>query len=207
MSSGPLIVVVDYGVGNVGSVLNMLRKIGARALVSGQPSDIAAADKLILPGVGHFGHGMQKLTDTGLVPLLEEQAFALRKPVLGICLGMQMMTRGSEESETPGLGWIDAYTHRFADAPDLRVPHMGWNTVRAPNGASLFKNDDAEAERFYFVHSYSVRTTDPHHVAAVCRYGTDFVAAFEVGNLFGVQFHPEKSHLFGMALLRRFDAL
>ena len=204
MSSGPLIVVVDYGVGNVGSVLNMLRKIGARARVSGAPADIAAADRLILPGVGHFGHGMQKLAATGLVPLLEEQALAAKKPVLGICLGMQMMTRGSEESETPGLGWIDAFVHRFAEAPGLRIPHMGWNTVRAPQAATLFRADGAEAERFYFVHSYCVRSIETPHVAATCRHGAEFVAGFEAGNLHGVQFHPEKSHRFGMDLLRRF---
>lgn len=207
MSAGPLIVIVDYGVGNVGSVQNMLRKIGARTRVSGAPEDLAAADKLILPGIGHFGQGMRKLADTGLVPPLEEQALGRRKPVLGICLGMQMMTRGSEESETPGLGWVDAFTHRFPELPNLRVPHMGWNRVRPVDGASLFEHGAAEAERFYFVHSYFVQTTNPRHAAAMCQYGADFVASFEVANLFGVQFHPEKSHLFGMALLRRFVAV
>jgi glutamine amidotransferase len=202
-----VIVIVDYGVGNVGSVHNMLRKIGARARVSGSPQDIEAADKLILPGIGHFGHGMNTLSQTGLVPVLQTQALVRRKPILGICLGMQMMTRGSDESEVPGLGWVDAATHRFPDTPGLRVPHMGWNTVQPAVNARLFDRQAAEPERFYFVHSYYVQTADSTHVAATCRYGIDFVASFEVGNLFGVQFHPEKSHLFGMALLRRFDAL
>lgn len=202
-----MIVIVDYGVGNVGSVHNMLRKVGAKARVSGVAADIAAADKLILPGVGHFGHGMGRLHATGLLLTLEEAVLAKRKPLLGICLGMQMMTRGSEESDTPGLGWIDGYTRRFPDAADLRVPHMGWNTVRPEPSARLFDHQASEAERFYFVHSYYVSTTDPAHVAATCRYGPDFVAAFEVGNLFGVQFHPEKSHHFGMGLLERFAAL
>lgn len=202
-----MIVIVDYGVGNVGSVLNMLRKIGARARVSGVAADIEAAEKLILPGVGHFGHGMRKLAATGLVPTLESQAMTARKPILGICLGMQMMTRGSDESEVPGLGWIDAFTHRFDEATGLRVPHMGWNRVRPAGGARLFEPAAEEAERFYFVHSYYVRVADARQVAAYCTYGEDFAAAVEVGNLFGVQFHPEKSHLFGMALLRRFANL
>ena len=202
-----MIVIVDYGVGNVGSVLSMLRKIGTRTRVSGAAADIEAADKLILPGVGHFGRGMSKLTETGLIPALEEQVLSYAKPVLGICLGMQMMTRGSEESDVPGLGWVDAFTHRFPDAPGLRVPHMGWNVVRPANGASLFQGGAAEPERFYFVHSYFVRASDPRLVAATCTYGPDFVAAFEVKNIFGVQFHPEKSHMFGMALLRKFTAL
>jgi imidazole glycerol-phosphate synthase subunit HisH len=202
-----MIVIVDYGVGNVGSILNMLRKSGVRASVSGMAADIAAADKLILPGVGHFSHGMNKLGESGLVPVLEEQVLGKAKPVLGICLGMQMMTRGSEESDIPGLGWIDAATHRFPESPDLRIPHMGWNVVSPRGDARLFERNATEAERFYFVHSYYVRTADPAHVASNCLYGVNFAAAFEVGNIFGVQFHPEKSHFFGMGLLRRFVSL
>lgn len=201
-----MIVIVDYGVGNVGSVANMLRKVGARARISASVADIEAADKLILPGVGHFGSGMNKLNATGLVPVLTEQVKARAKPILGICLGMQMMTRGSEEGGEAGLGWIDATTHRFPEMADLRVPHMGWNVVQPRNEAALFAHGE-EAERFYFVHSYYVRTADPAHVAASCDYGVDFAAAFQVNNIFGVQFHPEKSHLFGMELFRRFIAL
>jgi glutamine amidotransferase len=200
-----MIVIVDYGVGNVGAVANMLRKVGARARISASSADIEAADKLILPGVGHFDSGMRKLNDTGLVPVLAEQVLAKGKPVLGICLGMQMLTRGSEEGSTPGLGWIDAYTHRFPEMEGLRVPHMGWNTVRAENEAALFAHH-GDTERFYFVHSYYVSTADPAHVAATCSYGIEFAAAFQAGNIFGVQFHPEKSHLFGMELFKRFIA-
>ena len=147
------------------------------------------------------------LAATGLVPALQEQALSRRKPVLGICLGMQMMTRGSDESDTPGLGWIDGYTHRIPEQPGLRVPHMGWSRVRPRPGATLFEPGAAEPERFYFVHSYCVHTADPGHVAASCLYGTEFVASFEHDNLFGVQFHPEKSHVFGMGLLRKFANL
>jgi glutamine amidotransferase len=203
-----MIVIIDYGVGNVGSVLNMLRKVGARARISADKADIEAADKLILPGVGHFGRGMSKLNETGLVPTITDQVMKHGKPVLGICLGMQMMTRGSEESDAPGLGWVDAYTHRFPDKPGLRVPHMGWNVVRPHGSAKLFAAlGQEEPERFYFVHSYFVRPADPAHVAASCDYGVDFAAAFEVNNIFGVQFHPEKSHLFGLEMFRRFIAL
>lgn len=202
-----MIVIVDYGVGNVGSVSNMLRKVGARARISASIADIEAADKLILPGVGHFGRGMSQLHETGLVPALTEQVKKQGKPVLGICLGMQMMTRGSEESSEPGLGWVDAYTHRFPEMAELRVPHMGWNEISPQGPASLFERGCDEAERFYFVHSYFVRTADPAHVAASCAYGVDFAAAFQVNNIFGVQFHPEKSHSFGMDLFRRFIAL
>ena len=201
-----MIVIVDYGTGNVGAVANMLRKAGARARISAEPADIEAADKLVLPGVGHFDSGMRKLGDTGLVPALTEQVLSQRKPVLGICLGMQMMTRGSEEGNRPGLGWIDATTHRFPDLAGLRVPHMGWNTVQPEKKASLFLRG-GDTERFYFVHSYFVKTAAPDHVAASCGYGIDFAAAFEADNIFGVQFHPEKSHLFGMGLLKRFIAL
>jgi glutamine amidotransferase len=202
-----MIVIVDYGVGNIGSVHNMLRKVGAKARFSGDAAEIRAADKLILPGVGHFGHGMGRLAATGLVPVLEEQVLSRKVPVLGICLGMQMMTRGSEESDTPGLGWVDAFTRRFQESPTLRVPHMGWNTVRPRPDARLFDAAAPEPERFYFVHSYQVQTAAASDSAATCLYGNEFVAAFEVGNIFGVQFHPEKSHLFGMGLLRRFAAL
>lgn len=202
-----MITIVDYGVGNVGSVLNMLRKIGTRARVSGAATDIEAADKLILPGVGHFGRGMSKLTDTGLIPVLERQVMVRATPVLGICLGMQMMTRGSDESDIPGLGWVDAFTHRFPPSAGLRVPHMGWNIVRPASGAKLFEPSPAEPERFYFVHSYCVRAADQRLVAASCQYGGGFAAALQSGNIYGVQFHPEKSHHFGMQLLRRFAAI
>lgn len=202
-----MIVIVDYGVGNVGSIKNMLHKIGARACISGDAAVIAAAGKLILPGVGHFSNGMEKLAGSGLIPVLEEQVLGEKKPVLGICLGMQMMTRGSDESELPGLGWVDAFTHRFPDSAALRVPHMGWNEVRPSPATRLFEHGAAEAERFYFVHSYYVQMASATDLASSCLYGVDFAAAFQKENIFGVQFHPEKSHLFGMGLFRRFVSL
>jgi glutamine amidotransferase len=201
-----MIAIIDYGVGNVGSVLNMLRKIGVRACICSAATEIEAAEKIILPGVGHFGNGMLKLQQSDLIPVIESQ-IKNGKCTLGICLGMHMMTSGSEESDIPGLGWVNARTRRIPAGPNLRVPHMGWNWVQPTPGARLFDVNVEEPERFYFVHSYCVKADEPSIVAARCSYGEDFVAGFESGNLFGVQFHPEKSHVFGMALLRRFAAL
>lgn len=202
-----MITIVDYGVGNVGSILNMLRKVGAKARLGSHPDDIASAEKLILPGIGHFGHGMRMLGQSGMTAALEEQALVRKVPTLGICLGMQMMTRGSEESDMPGLGWVAADTARFPATHDLRVPHMGWNKV-TPNGdPALFNRAASEADRYYFVHSYFVRTDRPEDTAAYCDYGVRFTAAFQTNNLFGAQFHPEKSHMFGMKLLRKFADL
>jgi imidazole glycerol-phosphate synthase subunit HisH len=202
-----MITIVDYGMGNVGSVFNMLRKLRAKVQISNDKSEIENSDKLILPGVGHFDRGMDSLNASGLSSVLSEQVLVNKKPILGICLGMQMMTRGSEEGQHQGLGWVAADTIKFPPSSTLKVPHMGWNQVKPSTGAKLFEQSPEEAERFYFVHSYYVQADNAKDVAAYCHYGHDFVAAFEVGNIVGVQFHPEKSHLFGMSLLQRFVAL
>ncbi len=202
-----MITVIDYGMGNVGSVFNMLRKLRVKAQITNNVGDIKAADKLILPGVGHFDKGIANLKQFGLVDVLNEQVLGYKKPILGICLGMQMMTRGSEEGVMPGLGWVAADTVRFLPQDNLKIPHMGWNQVRSTSNATLFDKSPEELERFYFVHSYYVRTDNSQDVAAYCNYGHDFVAAFEVNNIMGVQFHPEKSHIFGMNLFKRFVAL
>lgn len=202
-----MITIVDYGMGNVGSVYNMLRKLRAKVQISNDANEIARADKLILPGVGHFDRGMDNLKSTALDTVLSEQVLVNKKPVLGICLGMQMMTRVSEEGSQQGLGWVAADTIKFSPDNNLKIPHMGWNQVQPSIGAKLFESDPEEPERFYFVHSYFVRADNPQDVAAYCHYGHDFVASFEVGNIMGVQFHPEKSHLFGMNLFQRFIAL
>jgi len=200
-----MIVVIDYGLGNPASVRNMLRKAGVEAGVSADPATIASADKLILPGVGAFDHGMQNLEERGLIPVLNEAVRERQVPFLGICLGMQLMSRGSEEGVRPGLGWLAADTVRFAfaDDADLRVPHMGWNTV-APRAETFLSRGLADDSRFYFVHSYHVRCDDPADVTLVAGYGGDMVAATVRGNVAGTQFHPEKSHKFGLALMRRF---
>jgi imidazole glycerol-phosphate synthase subunit HisH len=201
----PEIVVVDYGLGNPSSVRNMLRKAGHDAQVASDSGSIKAASRLIIPGVGAFDHGMQNLADRGLIEVLNEAVLERNVPVLGICLGLQLMSRGSEEGVLPGLGWLPADTVRFEfpnGAEALRVPHMGWNTVVAKRESFLSPCD--QDARFYFVHSYHVRCDDPADVALTTDYGGEVVAAAIRGNLAGTQFHPEKSHRFGLALLRRF---
>jgi len=200
------IVVIDYGLGNPASVKNMLRKAGHQAEVTADHAAIRSASRLILPGVGAFDHGMQNLADRGLIDVLNEAVLVRRVPMLGICLGLQLMSRRSEEGVLPGLGWFAADTIRFAfppEAHDLRIPHMGWNTVAKTSDTFLAANLAADA-RFYFVHSYHVRCDDRADVALTAPYGGEVVAAAVKGNIAGTQFHPEKSHKFGLALLRSF---
>lgn len=200
-----MIVIVDYRMGNVGSIANMCKKIGVPAVISSRPEDIERAERLILPGVGAFDEGMQNLHASGLLPLLQRRVVEEGTPVLGICLGMQLMTRSSEEGSAAGLGWVPAKTVRFRapENPSLKVPHMGWNHARVIRANSLFDGLEEDA-RFYFVHSYHVVCDDPAEVLATTSYGVEFPSAFGAGNVFGVQFHPEKSHRFGMRLLSNF---
>lgn len=200
-----MISIVDYGLGNLGSISNMLRKVGADCEITAEPARLRQASKLILPGVGAFDAGMARLNESGLVPVLNELVLDKKIPVLGICLGMQLMTEGSEEGVLPGLGWIEARTTRFTPPPgsNLKVPHMGWNVVKPSKGSPLLR-DAEEEERFYFVHTYFVQCQNQDNVLLHAEYGHRFDAAFEAGNVMGVQFHPEKSHKFGMRLLRNF---
>lgn len=200
------IVIVDYGMGNLGSIANMLKKVGAPAIISSDPDMIARADKLILPGVGAFDSGMKNLSERGLIQVLNEQVLEQKKMVLGLCLGMQLLTRRSEEGVLPGLGWIDAETVRFTfegTNQHLKVPHMGWNTLAVSQPQPLFADLEVE-NRFYFVHSYYVVCADPDNVSAQTNYGFDFSSAIVKDNIWGVQFHPEKSHKFGMKLFENF---
>jgi len=203
-----MIVIADYGTGNSGSIVNILRKLGHDSVLSAAPDEIAEAQKIILPGVGAFDTGMRRLRASGLAEAIENRT---RKgiPLLGICLGMQLLTRGSEEGSEEGLGWIDARTVRFEFAPEhgkLRIPHMGWNTVERCAASPLTDALPRES-RFYFVHSYYVKCANPDDVILNSTYGVKFVAAFQHDNIFGVQFHPEKSHRFGLSLLARFCSL
>lgn len=200
-----MIVIVDYDMGNVGSIANMLLKIGAPAVITADANQIEAADKLILPGVGAFDTGMSNLQRSGLLPVLNAKV-EQGTPVLGICLGMELLTLGSEEGECAGLGWIAGRTvrFRFPDGTDrLNVPHMGWNRVR-PTASTTLLHGLAAENRFYFVHSYHVLCDAEADVAGWTPYGYDFASVVEHDNVMGTQFHPEKSHRFGMALLRNF---
>ncbi len=203
-----MIAIIDYGMGNVGAILNMLRKLEAPAVCTARPEEIAAAAGLILPGVGAFDNGMREIDRRGLRPVLEKAVLDRGVPVLGICLGMQLMTGGSEEGSLPGLGWVKARTRRFrfeANGADARrrIPHMGWNTVRPAPGSALLEGLAGEA-RFYFVHSYHVDDFEGRALLTTTHYGYDFISAFEQGHVAGTQFHPEKSHRFGLQLLKNF---
>lgn len=202
-----MIVIVDYGMGNLASIANMLQRVGSRGVISGDPALISGAEKLILPGVGSFDAAMRNLSERGLLPVLSEKVCLRKTPVLGICLGMQLLTSRSEEGELPGLGWISAETRRF-DFPQggLKIPHMGWNSVREEKDSPLLSGTGGE-QRFYFVHSYHVVCHDRRDVLATASYGGDFVAAVSRDNIYGVQFHPEKSHRFGMGLMKNFAEL
>jgi glutamine amidotransferase len=202
-------IIIDYGLGNLGSIVNMLRKLGIQARLTSKPDEVASATKLILPGVGAFDNGMENLSRLGLMPVLDEAVRGRKVPVLGICLGAQLMTRSSQEGKLPGLGWIAAETTRFfsrGEAVRMPVPHMGWNHVLACKESPLLTGLAADA-RFYFVHSYHFLCEQPEDALLSAEYGYSFTAAFSRENIYGVQFHPEKSHKFGMRLLSSFAAL
>jgi glutamine amidotransferase len=204
-----MIVVIDCKISNLGSVVNIVKKVtGAPPVVSAKPEIIADATRLILPGVGAFDQGMRRLREAGIEPALVEAVRVRGTPLLGICLGMQLLTQGSEEGSERGLGWVEARTVRFGSGEPawaLRVPHMGWNSVRPVRDTPLLAGMYPEP-RFYFVHSYHVVCDEPHLVTAVAHYGYDFACAIQKANIYGVQFHPEKSHKFGMKLLENFLA-
>lgn len=202
-----MVTIVDYGVGNLASIANMARKAGAECVVSGDPRVLAAADRLILPGVGAFDRAMANLSDRGLIAVLNERVMQRRVPTLGLCLGMQLFARGSEEGARAGLGWLAADNRRFrfdqlnGKAP--KVPHMGWNYIEPAAPAPLLEHLPPEP-RFYFVHSYHLQCDDTADVMCWTTYGYKFASGIHRGNLWGTQFHPEKSHKFGLALLKNF---
>ena len=201
-----MITIVDYGMGNLGSICNMFKRIGTGVEVTSDVNRIAAARKLLLPGVGAFDAAMSRIQERGLRAVLNQKALEERVPVLGICLGMQLLTRSSEEGRLPGLGWVNATTRRFPVHQELPVPHMGWNLVRPATPSPLTTGLDDES-RFYFVHSYYVRMEDEAKATLTTTYGVPFHAALQDGNIYGAQFHPEKSHRYGMRLLRNFANL
>lgn len=203
-----MILIIDYGIGNTGSILNMLKKIGADAKVSNDKTEIQNAEKLILAGVGAYDHGISQLHDHELIQVLNEQVLEKEKPILGICLGFQLFTDKSDEGIKHGLGWIKGNTKRFniSDMPSLiRVPHMGWNNIKLMiKDSPLFRDSNSEEQKYYFVHSYYVECKDNENILCRTEYGIEFTSAIQKGNIYGVQFHPEKSHKYGMQLLKNF---
>lgn len=200
-----MITIIDYGMGNLGSIQNMFKRINVESEITGEPAKILQASKLLLPGVGAFDAAMERINASGLKPILDKKALEEKIPVLGICLGMQLLTNSSEEGQLPGLGWINAKTikFRFPEGQSLKVPHMGWNRVYTANPSPLTENLPGEP-RFYFVHSYYVKAADDKDVLMTTHYGFDFHSVIQHNNIFGAQFHPEKSHMYGMKLLENF---
>lgn len=202
-----MIHIVDYGVGNLASISNMLKHIGVASAVTGNPSELINASKIILPGVGSFDQAMNSLNEQGLIPVLTELALDRRIPVLGVCLGMQLLCRGSEEGRLPGLGWIPALLKKFpSEQPQFKTLHMGWNTV-GQTSASALMQDLGPTPRFYFVHGYYCEVESPEHAIGVTNYGVPFASVIRRDNIYGVQFHPEKSHRFGKQLYMNFSKI
>ena len=201
-----MLVIVDYGVGNLSSIQNMIKKGGNSSVISGDPEVVANASKILLPGMGHFDNCMIKLKASGLLPVIEKKVFEERIPLLGICVGLQMFMQSSEEGQEPGLGWINGKTIRFDTSrmtdTTIKVPNMGWLDIQQAKKSPLFLG--LEDARFYFAHSYHVQLDNEADALVKATYGYTFTAGIELGNIIGVQFHPEKSHRFGMKLLKNF---
>jgi glutamine amidotransferase len=203
-----MITIIDLGMGNLASIKNMLKKIGVNAEISPDAEVIAKAKKIILPGVGAFDNAMTNIDALGLRSILNKKALEEKVPVLGICLGMQILMKSSEEGSLPGLGWIDGVVKRFRfdnANSTLKVPHMGWNLISTQDDQHLFKG--LQDSKFYFVHSYYVECSDSSHSLATTTYGIVFTSSVHKANIFGTQFHPEKSHRYGMQLLRNFATM
>ena len=196
------VAIIDYGLSNSNSVLNMIKWIGGDAIITSDYQEIKNATHLILPGVGAFDSGMDNLQKSNLIELLTHEVLEKKKPILGICLGMQLLLDSSEEGQAKGLGWIKGYSKKFRfDVTSLKVPHMGWNYIKIENQSSIVKDlDDA---KFYFVHSYFVNTAQ-ENIVTTTKYGHNFVSGVQKENIYGFQFHPEKSHKYGMQLLKNF---
>jgi imidazole glycerol-phosphate synthase subunit HisH len=205
-----MIVILDYGIVNSKSILNMIKKCGKSAIISSSKKDLERASAVIIPGIGSYDKAMQKLNQLDLMESLNHLALVDKVPILGICLGMQLFFESSEEGVEKGFGWLKGKVKKFnfsnsADS-DLKVPHMGWNSISYKD-CSHFSNTQYREERYYFVHSYYVECKDKENILAICTYGSEFTCSVFKDNIFGVQFHPEKSHSFGISFFKRFFEL
>jgi glutamine amidotransferase len=205
-----MIHIVDFGMGNIQAFLNLFKRIRIDAQRASKPNALIGATRLVLPGVGHFDHAMQHLNDSGLRPYLEELVLGNRIPIMGVCVGMQMLAQGSEEGVLPGLNWVPGWVRSFTSNPrsaELPTPHIGWNGLQPREGATLFGPGFDKLSEFYFLHSYYFEAEYEEDVAATATYGVEFDAVVARGNIFGIQCHPEKSHHWGEQLMTNFIRL
>lgn len=203
-----MITIIDYNMGNFAAIKNMLRKLGHDAVVTSDAEVLKKASKIILPGVGSFDYGIENLEKLGLVEVLNYKVLEEKTPILGVCLGMQLLTKSSEEGKKSGLGFIDAKTikFKFGENSGLKIPSMGWNSIKLFQRLGIL-DSEYEHQRFYFVHSYYVLCNNKKDILATSNYGLDFVSAYQHENILGVQFHPEKSHKYGLEVLDKFAKL
>ncbi|SRR5579883_326057 len=197
------ITIIDYGMGNLNSISNMLARLNIPSIITDQPDLICKATKLILPGIGAFDTAVKNIKERNLWDNIHSAVIDKKIPILGICLGMQLMTKSSEEGKQLGFGWINSDTKKISQNKQYKVPHIGWNTVKPLKHQNFFVNYHDEI-KFYFVHSYYVDCYQPEDIMAVTHYDKPFTSAFQKNNIIGVQFHPEKSHAYGMAFLKNF---
>ncbi|WP_210643501.1 imidazole glycerol phosphate synthase subunit HisH [Pseudomonas sp. Tri1] len=204
-----MITIIDYGLGNIQAFVNVYRRLHIPVAVAQTAAQLDGATKLVLPGVGAFDHAVERLNASGMRPTLDELVLRHKLPVLGVCVGMQILASSSEEGSLPGLGWVPGRVRSFnsvADLAELPLPHMGWNDVTASSNSALFKGFEEDA-RFYFLHSFFFECEEAQYSEATSTYGLDFSCAVRAQNVYGVQFHPEKSHHFGVGLLKNFAEL
>lgn len=201
-----MIGVIDYGLGNVQAFLNIYKRLGIPAVRIVVKDDFKNVDRFILPGVGSFDHAITLLNDSGLRDTLEDKVMNKKYPVLGVCVGMQILADSSEEGKLSGLGWIPGSVLKFDDNPDFPLPHMGWNEIKINTNCYLFNNFKKDP-LFYFLHSYFFKTKDPKNIISNAKYGRDFECVINKGNIYGIQCHPEKSHNNGICFLKNFSEI